>query len=92
MMVKAKATVDFTLRNREHIGVVNRDGKLYIILQEHRATRMRTAILEHRINDIGKILPYEKKLNLNADRKRHWFTRLESTDSKESNLSMPLPL
>ena len=54
--------------------------------------RLRTAIVENRIRDIGKIQPYEKKINLNADRKRHWLTRLESMNSKEPNLSIPLHL
>ena len=65
----------------EHIGIKETDGRLYLVLQETRSTRLRTAIVENRIRDIGKIQPYEKKINLNADRKRHWLTRLESVNS-----------
>ena len=90
MMVKAK--VDFTLRNREYIGVVNRDGKLYIILQERRAIHMRTAILENRINDIRKFQTKPKQVNLNADRKRFWFTPLPSINVKVCCESLPLSL
>lgn len=59
---------------------------------EFRNTRLRNAIIEHRISDIGKIRPKVREINLNADRKRLWMGRLESIDSRIMNESMPVSL
>ena len=51
---------------------------------------MLSAIIEGRIEDIGKIRPKIKKLNLNEDRKRLWFGELKSVRDKNCNESLPL--
>ena len=53
---------------------------------------MRSAILQNKIKSIGKLEIKEKIINLNADRKRFWFGKLTSIDSKECNASLPLRL
>jgi len=49
-----------------------------------------SAIIEGRIEDIGKIRPKIKKLNLNEDRKRLWFGELKNVKDKTCNESLPL--
>ncbi|NMJ86968.1 MAG: hypothetical protein EX285_03900 [Thaumarchaeota archaeon] len=76
----------------EHVDTKEIDGRLYIILQETRTIRLRTGILEKRINDIGRFYTKTKQVNLNADRKRYWFTRLESINEKVFCESLPISL
>jgi len=42
------------------------------------------------MEDIGKIRPKIKKLNLNEDRKRLWFGELKNVKDKTCNESLPL--
>ena len=76
----------------EHVDTKEIDGRLYLVLKELRATRLRTGILENRINDIGRFRTESRDVNLNADRKRFWFTRLESISEKAFCDSLPLSL
>ena len=76
----------------EHLKTSVKDGRLYLVLKELRTTRLRTGILENRINDIGRFQTKSKQVNLNADRKRYWFTRLESINEKVFCDSLPLSL
>lgn len=45
-----------------------------------------------RIQDIGKIKPVRRLVNLNADRKRFWLGTLKSIDDRLCNDSMPISL
>ena len=76
----------------EHVDTKEIDGRLCLILEELRTTRLRTGILENRINDIGRFQTKRKELNLNADRKRLWFTPLESINEKVFCESLPISL
>ncbi|MEO9308074.1 MAG: DNA polymerase [Nitrososphaera sp.] len=76
----------------EHLRTTEKDGRLYLEYVESRNTRLRSAIIQHRIEDIGKIKPKIKKINLNADRKRSWLGTLESIDSRIMNESIPISL
>ena len=69
-----------------------KNGRLYFRYVESRNTRLKTAIIQNRISDIGKIKPRVKQINLNADRKRFWLGKIESIDSKIVNESMPISM
>ena len=57
-----------------------------------RNTRLRSSILQDKISEIGRIREFEREINLNADKKRLWFEKITSLDSKTMNESMPLSL
>lgn len=76
----------------EHLETFEEDGRLYCRIHSTRDTPLRSAIIQNRIADIGKIKPITRKINLNADRKRLWLGRLESVDSALANDSLPLSL
>ena len=76
----------------EHLKTSVKDGRLYLVLKELRATRLRTAILEKRINDIGRFYVKSKELNLNTDRKRLWYTQLEAVNDRDFCESLPISL
>jgi len=57
-----------------------------------RNNRLRSSIIQNKINDIGKIKPETREFNLNADRKGFWLGRIESMDDRMMNESMPLSL
>lgn len=76
----------------ENVETAVRNGKLVLTLEVLRDTQIRSAIIQNRINDIGKIRPIKRELNLMADRKRFWLGRLESVNGKTWNDSLPLSL
>jgi len=82
------------LHNRtiENLNAFERDGKLVLSYAFLKNTRLRSAILQNKIKNIGKLELKEKILHLNADRKRLWLDKLTSIDSKECNASLPLRL
>jgi len=76
----------------EHLEYLQKDGKLIGRFKLLRNTRLRSAILQDRIPDIGKIKQIEREVNLNADRKRFWLGQIKSIDDRIMNESMPLSL
>ena len=54
-------------------------------------SRLRSSILQNKIQDIGKIKTFEREVNLNADRKRFWLGNLSAING-ESNDSTPISL
>ena len=51
---------------------VDKDGNFYIELETTRTTHIKSGILFNKLQDVGKIEEYEKKINLNSDKKRFW--------------------
>ncbi|QLH03000.1 DNA polymerase [Nitrosopumilus cobalaminigenes] len=76
----------------EHLDTFEKDGKLFYKFNVLRNSRLRSSILSDRIQDIGKIAPITREVNLNADRKRLWLGTIESIDQKECNDSMSISL
>jgi len=76
----------------EHLETFEKDGRLYYRFKVLRNNRLRSSIIQNKINDIGKIKPETREFNLNADRKRFWLGRIESMDDRMMNESMPLSL
>jgi len=75
----------------EHLDTFERDGKLYYRFKVLRSSRLRSSILQDKIQDIGKIKPFVREVNLNADRKRFWLGNLTAIN-QESNDSLPISL
>ncbi len=75
----------------EHLDTFERDGKLFYRFKVLRSSRLRSSILQDKIQDIGKIKPFVREVNLNADRKRFWLGNLTAINH-ETNDSMPISL
>lgn len=45
----------------------------------------------NRLKDVGKIESYEKKINLNSDKKRFWLSELKSLNDGSFCDSVPIP-
>jgi len=76
----------------EHLETIEKNGKLLYKIRILRNRRLRSSIIQNKIEEIGIIKSVIREVNLNADRKRFWLGRLESIDSKLYNDSMPLSL
>lgn len=61
---------------------VSDDGQLYIKVKTTRTTHIKSGIIYNKIRDIGKIDEYERKINLNSDKKRFWLGDLKSLKDK----------
>ena len=57
-----------------------------------RVNRLRTAILNNSIEEIGKFKTVERLVNLNADKKRMWFEDLINVNDGKIIDSMPLSI
>jgi hypothetical protein len=76
----------------EHINTfVDKDGNLCIMVQTTRTTHIKSGILYNKLKDVGKIEPYSKKINLNSDKKRNWFSELKSLNDKTNCDSDAIP-
>jgi hypothetical protein len=77
----------------EHLDTkIDKKGQLYITVQTTKTTHIKGGIVYDRISDIGKIETYEKKIGLNSDRKRYWFSELESLNDEKFCDSVPIPI
>jgi len=75
----------------EHLDTcVGEDGQLYIKVKTTRTTHIKSGILYNRLKSVGKIEEYEKKINLNSDKKRFWFDELKSLHDKSVCDSAPI--
>jgi hypothetical protein len=74
----------------EHLDTkVGDDGQFYISVKTTKTTHIKSGIVYDKLDKIGKIESYEKKIGLNSDRKRFWFTDLECIDNKTWCDSIP---
>ena len=55
-----------------------------------RTKKLASAIIQNKIDDIGKIKQETREVNLNGDDKRFWLGRLENINDKKMNNSMSL--
>ena len=76
----------------EHVDTIERNGKLYQMFKINRVNRLRTAILSNDIATIGKFRMIERKVDLNADRKRLWFEELRDINEPRLIDSLPISL
>jgi len=76
----------------EHLDTrIRKDGQLYIGVKSTRTTHIKSGILYNRLKKVGKIEEYEKKINLNSDKKRFWDSDLISLQDKKMCDSVPIP-
>jgi hypothetical protein len=71
---------------------IDKDGNLYILVKTTKTTHIKSGILFNKLKDVGKIETYEKKINLNSDKKRLWISELKSLNDKTFCDSMPIPI
>jgi len=76
----------------EHLDTYEKDGKLFYKFNVLRNSRLRSSIIQNKIQDIGKIRPIEREVNLNADRKRLWLGKILDINFKKMNDSVPLSM
>lgn len=69
---------------------IGKGGQLHIVLKTLRNTRIKSGIMYDRLDKIGKLEYYEKKIGLNSDRKRFWLTELKSLNEKVMCDSFPI--
>jgi hypothetical protein len=74
----------------ENVDTREKDRRLYIIYEVKRTKQLASAILQGKINEIGRIKTEEREVNLNADSKRFWVETLSSIQEKKINRSYPL--
>jgi hypothetical protein len=70
---------------------VDKDGNLCIMVKTTRTTHIKSGILYNKLKDVGKIEPYQKKINLNSDKKRNWFSELKLLNDKTKCDSATIP-
>ena len=73
----------------EHLDTYVKGDKLYRKFTINRVKQLRSSILQNEISEIGKIKPFVREVDLNADNKRFWLGQLTKIDNSK-NLSMPL--
>ena len=71
--------------------IIDKDGNLCIMVQTTRTTHIKSGILYNKLREVGKIEPYYKKINLNSDKKRNWFSDLKSLNDKINCDSASIP-
>ena len=77
----------------EHLDTkVDDKGNLYITVKTTKTTHIKSGIIYNKLDKIGKIEEYEKKIGLNSDRKRYWHSELKSLKEKMFCDSVPVPI
>ncbi|MGI0074155.1 MAG: DNA polymerase [Nitrosotalea sp.] len=77
----------------EHLDTkIDKDGNLYITVKTTKTTHIKSGIIYNKLDKIGKIEEYEKKIGLNSDRKRYWHSELKSLKEKTFCDSSPIPI
>lgn len=69
---------------------IDDDGQLYIDVKTSRTMHVKSAILYNKLKLVGKIEEYDKKINLNSDKKRFWFSELTSLNDNSCCDSAPI--
>ena len=74
----------------EHLDTVIRDGTAYMIYQQHKPNTLKASIISGNIGRIDKFETSERKIDLNADRKRYWVgQKLEKIDDETMHVPVP---
>lgn len=77
----------------EHLDAkIDDKGNLYITVKTTKTTHIKSGIIYNKLDKIGKIEEYEKKIGLNSDRKRYWHSKLKSLKEKVFCDSVPIPI
>ena len=77
----------------EHLDTkVDEKGDLHITVKTTKTTHIKSGIIYNKLDKIGRIEEYEKKIGLNSDRKRYWHSELKSLKEKAFCDSSPIPI
>lgn len=76
----------------KHLDTYQKNGKLFLKIQELRNTRLKSGIILNRIGDIGNLKPTVRWVDPNADKKRLWLGEINQIDDKSYNNSMPISM
>ncbi len=71
---------------------IDKKGQLYISVKTTKTMHIKSGIIYDKLDKIGVIEEYEKKINLNSDMKRYWFSDLESLNDKKFCDSSAIPI
>ncbi len=74
----------------EHIDTIEKDGRLYYKYLVNRTKQLASAIIQNKIEQIGRINEETREVNLNGDNKRFWLGRLEDINDGKSYKSASL--
>jgi hypothetical protein len=74
----------------EHIDTIEKDGRLYYKYIVNRTKQLASAIIQNKIEQIGRINEETREVNLNGDNARFWLGRLEDINDKKLNKSTSL--
>ncbi len=74
----------------EQIDTIERDGRLYYKYLVLRTKKLASAIIQNKIDEVGRLKEETREVNLNGDDKRFWLGRLESISDKKMNNSTSL--
>ncbi|MDF2427582.1 MAG: hypothetical protein OPY04_06640, partial [Nitrosopumilus sp.] len=74
----------------EHIDTIEKDGRLYYKYLVNRTKQLASAIIQNKIEQIGRINEETREVNLNGDNSRFWLSRLENINDKKLNKSTSL--
>jgi len=70
---------------------IDEEGQYHILLETTRTTHIKSGILYNKLHKVGKIEQYWKKIKLNSDKKRMWFSELKSLKDGSFCESAPIP-
>lgn len=71
----------------EHVDTIEKDGRLYIKYLVNRTKQLASAIIQNKIEQIGRINEETREVNLNSDDKRFWLGSLEDINDEKMNKS-----
>ena len=71
---------------------IGKDGQLYISVKTTKTTHIKSGIIYNKLDKIGVIEEYEKKIGLNSDRKRFWHSELKSLKEETFCDSSAIPI
>ena len=74
----------------EHIDTIEKDGRLYYKYLVNRTKQLASAIIQNKIEQIGRINEEAREVNLNGDDKRFWVSRLFSINDGKLSKSTSL--
>lgn len=63
---------------------------MYIEYKVKSTRQLASAIIQGKVNDVGKIKIETREIDLNADKKRFWITTLKNINDGIKNESFPL--
>lgn len=75
----------------EHVDTIEtRDGRVVLVLERKKPQRLKSAIRRGAIQEIGKFKTFKREIDLNADTKRFWPSKITTVHCDHCIASIPL--